>query len=285
VDKEGPQNGGNEEGSPPSSNVVRLPRDWLGPRDELIPLGPLDEGQTDVHRDSDSGSTSAPSPPSAEDFWGEGSAEVQDALQRPAVRAVPLDTGAGARPGPNRVRRRIPRLRRQLSWRRWSERPASRTGGSPARTVAIGAIRSRRRGVAVAALAAVLCVALVVRILDMSGDSRLVSSKGGAATHRTLPIDAWKLPAIRPLTSRVHRQMRRQMRTRHAVRAHRSQRKQTNVVEQANPSYVTPATYTPPPSQSASPGSVSGPGTGSGGGGAPAGPVGAGAPFGPGHLG
>ncbi len=50
-------------------NVVRLPRDWLGPREELIPVGrsadgPIDEGAS----------------PSADAFWGESSASIQDAL-------------------------------------------------------------------------------------------------------------------------------------------------------------------------------------------------------------
>ena len=55
-------------------NVVRLPRDWLGPREDLIPFG----------------STSEPGPsvglaPTADDFWGESSAAVQDAVQAPPV--------------------------------------------------------------------------------------------------------------------------------------------------------------------------------------------------------
>ena len=57
-------------------NVVRLPRDWLGPREDLIPFG----------------SASEPGPsvglaPTADDFWGESSAAVQDAVQAPAVDA------------------------------------------------------------------------------------------------------------------------------------------------------------------------------------------------------
>jgi hypothetical protein len=52
-------------------NVVQLPaRDWLGPREELVPVGPS--------RRSDS-------PPRADDFWSEDSAALQDALQPPAA--------------------------------------------------------------------------------------------------------------------------------------------------------------------------------------------------------
>lgn len=42
-------------------NVVRLPRDWLGPREELIPFGPAAEGDDD----------GLATPPSTHDFWGE----------------------------------------------------------------------------------------------------------------------------------------------------------------------------------------------------------------------
>jgi hypothetical protein len=53
--------------------VVRLPRDWLGPREELVPFGPR----------APSEDTEEP-PPSAEDFWGERSAAIHDALEAPA---------------------------------------------------------------------------------------------------------------------------------------------------------------------------------------------------------
>lgn len=50
-------------------NVVRLPRDWLGPREELIPVGTSERGPTDEG-----------APSSADAFWGESSASIQDAL-------------------------------------------------------------------------------------------------------------------------------------------------------------------------------------------------------------
>jgi len=66
-------------------NVVQLPaRDWLGPREELVPLGPS--------RQSDS-------PPRADDFWSEDSAALQDAWQPPAAPkpAQEAQATAGAR--------------------------------------------------------------------------------------------------------------------------------------------------------------------------------------------
>jgi len=53
--------------------VVRLPRDWLGPREELVPFGP---------RASSEGAEE--SPPSPNDFWGERAASIHDALEAPA---------------------------------------------------------------------------------------------------------------------------------------------------------------------------------------------------------
>lgn len=75
------------------TNVVRLPRDWLGPRDELVPFGPR----------ASSDDAEEP-PPSAEDFWGERSAAIHDALQAPADGFV---ASVGAQTG-RRVDRRPP---------------------------------------------------------------------------------------------------------------------------------------------------------------------------------
>lgn len=68
--------GGEHEAQP---NVVRLPRDWLGPRDELVPFGPRVGTPTDER------------PTSAADFWGEQSAAIHDALQAPDQDWEPAD--------------------------------------------------------------------------------------------------------------------------------------------------------------------------------------------------
>jgi hypothetical protein len=65
------------------ANVVRLPRDWLGPRENLVPFGPRA-----VSLDAEA------APPSAEDFWGERAATIHDALQAPA-NAHPNSKSAG----------------------------------------------------------------------------------------------------------------------------------------------------------------------------------------------
>lgn len=86
-------------------NVVRLPRDWLGPRDELVPFGPGADRNEGEQRPADSGGTpedesksrTAPGeeqsrprleevgpahadPVSPDDFWGERSAALQGTL-------------------------------------------------------------------------------------------------------------------------------------------------------------------------------------------------------------
>jgi hypothetical protein len=81
VDPEGRQTEAGATESPTGDNVVRLPRDWLGPRDELIPFGPS----------ADSADESA-SPPTADDFWGEDSSSIQTAVEAPAF----VDPGWGA---------------------------------------------------------------------------------------------------------------------------------------------------------------------------------------------
>jgi hypothetical protein len=70
----------------PSNKVVRLPRDWLGPRDELVPFG-----------------QSAPPPTepdlagfAPDDFWGERAAAIHTAVQAPEARPPegPAATGS-----------------------------------------------------------------------------------------------------------------------------------------------------------------------------------------------
>ena len=69
-------------------NVVRLPREYLGPREDLVRIGAPDPAAT--------------APPAPEDFWGEGSSDLQSALVGPpASKAAEAPTG-----GPPRWRHR-----------------------------------------------------------------------------------------------------------------------------------------------------------------------------------
>ena len=94
VEPRGPQDGEAGREALGESNVIRLPRDWLGPREELVPFG-ISPAPEDV-ADLDSTVTLP-----ASDFWGEESAAVQHALPAPAGRA---ETEAG----PHARRPRVP---------------------------------------------------------------------------------------------------------------------------------------------------------------------------------
>jgi hypothetical protein len=76
------------------TNVVRLPVDWLGPREDLVPFGVR---ASDLAMDADVAVATDPAPSRAADFWGEGSAALQDALEAPSIaRHEPPGRGAPA---------------------------------------------------------------------------------------------------------------------------------------------------------------------------------------------
>lgn len=181
------------------SNVVRFPRDWLGPREELVPFGPragraagADEARRDAADDSARGLGAAPPPaaaagldaappppaasglgaapppsaasaPSAADFWGEASASVQEPLQGPSHPLVPPErTGAPPVVHPRRARLRP----------RWPRRVSHRVRG----TSDAGEI-GRRRWFVAAAVSAVFVVGVGFAV---------VGRVGGGVTHRAL---------------------------------------------------------------------------------------------------
>jgi hypothetical protein len=127
----------------PRAKVVRLPRDWLGPREDLVPFGPRatpDSPEADVPPASPAGP-----PTSADDFWGEHSAAVQSALQVPAVHE---DAGGGS-----------------------ADTPALRPGGVDRRALAgAAAIRPGRLDRRVlAGAAAVLTIAAALALIAVAG--------------------------------------------------------------------------------------------------------------------
>ena len=96
---EGRQTEAGEREAHPRATVVRLPRDWLGPREELVPFGPRADSQK-----AGEAVSSDESPPTAEDFWGERSAAIHNALQAPADDPAAVGT-AGTRRPPRSLRR------------------------------------------------------------------------------------------------------------------------------------------------------------------------------------
>jgi hypothetical protein len=138
METEGPQTEQETKEGGPKSNVVRLPRDWLGPRDELVPFGTgaSDAGEPDLAEDKpgadapksrrsrgkieaserdrprlrglDDGAAPpegavAPagglvSAPSASDFWSEHSEVIHDVLQGPTPASIETQRGDAGGP-------------------------------------------------------------------------------------------------------------------------------------------------------------------------------------------
>lgn len=70
TDSQDPAEG--REGTQTEDNVVRFPREWLGPREDLVQIGVPDAAAT--------------APPAPDDFWGDGSSDLQSALVGPTVK-------------------------------------------------------------------------------------------------------------------------------------------------------------------------------------------------------
>jgi hypothetical protein len=110
---EGPQTQAERREKAHETNVVRLPRDWLGPREELVPFGPRADaaGATAqaagraAHADA---ADSSAQPPSAQDFWTEQAVDLHDALQGPGP-SVERSSDQASSSSPLRVRRPWPR--------------------------------------------------------------------------------------------------------------------------------------------------------------------------------
>jgi hypothetical protein len=118
------------EGPREPSNVVRLPRDWLGPRSELVPFGPSAERQArEAARAADDADARLieREPPSItqDDFW----AGALDSIPHPVVGPEPAEP---ARPG--LLRRLVPRSERAAEEPLLTSRPdaADLVAGPPA---------------------------------------------------------------------------------------------------------------------------------------------------------
>lgn len=92
MESDGPKTEAGGGGARTQGNVVPFPtpRDWLGPRDELVPIGRRVRSESD-ERSDDAGPaelTLAP-PPRPDAFWGEDSAEIHAVIPGPDVPPVP----------------------------------------------------------------------------------------------------------------------------------------------------------------------------------------------------
>ena len=102
-----------EQKAEPTGKVVRLPRDWLGPREELVPFGRHSASpESDLAGpalSSEAATLLVDSPPTAADFWGERSAAIHDAVTAPPEVPVVVANESGSRAAhPARRRGRRP---------------------------------------------------------------------------------------------------------------------------------------------------------------------------------
>jgi hypothetical protein len=84
-------------------NVVRLPRDWLGPREELVPIGPEARARA-------AGLGLDDLPPTADAFWTEDAAALHDAVQGPSVDDRPRQDPDPVPSSRLQTRLKLPRL-------------------------------------------------------------------------------------------------------------------------------------------------------------------------------
>lgn len=287
METEGPQGEEGRQGLDPASNVVQFPRDWFGPKDELVPFGPSasQTGTVDLE---------APTPVRPDDFWGEDSAAIHHVLQVPELDEVgaPAGVGSGAtlRSSASVLYARARRRLRPL----WARRPA------------VAPIARRYVLIAAGGLAVLACSAFLVGRFGASRGNRLeraaVVKGGGSAT--AVGAEAFDRPsqaategsprlllALHRPTSAGHAAARRH------VGAARSDRRRgsrsgapahrvSSAGDQAPAYGAEPvSTRSAVESGSSASGSSASVASGSSGASPAAGPQGAGAPFGPGHLG
>ena len=225
-------------GTRSDENVVRFPRDWVGPLDELLPIGPLPRTAASSP-DSPGG---AVLPPSADAFWGEDSAALHDAVisrDDGAATAPPLVTPpAGAVPPSTTSAARNARLR-----------GLGGPGGLIPRPHLIAGLRHRiRLGfdlVPRARLVAGVCLVAAVTLLAMTvigyaesgGAHRITRARvhPSPAPGRGTATDA----ALRPATKRLVHSAHRPRGRRHVVRARAHARHHVRQVHHAARASVT----------------------------------------------
>jgi hypothetical protein len=308
VEREEPETGAGA-GEESASNVVRLPRDWLGPRDKLVPFGPRAQssGAADDRKSGETDGLNSDWPPGAADFWGEGSAAVQHALQGPGdvSERSAQDTG---RRGPARAARAV-------SWLVGRGRALAAATGFDARSLPMP----------LPAVALFIVGILAIAFVEIGGGGSRPGTSARNAGGETAGAGglAVVLPSLmfrgeaphrsRPVSTSHDSHRRAQMkrertRSRSSSGKHSSSSRAVPAAPRADPTTEV-ATSQPARTQSSTPvsttvgGSSSSPagtvapssdGGGSSGGGSSSGessggggggPVGPGAPFGPGHLG
>lgn len=117
MDSGHPDKGNGDRGASGEDNVVRLPREWLGPIEELVPIGTTARG-----RAADGAADTVEAAPSASAFWSADAAALHSAVQGPttevSIAAAPAGSPSAPWPGAGR-RRLMPRLLGH--WPAWAQ--------------------------------------------------------------------------------------------------------------------------------------------------------------------
>jgi hypothetical protein len=307
VENEGPQ-GDEGRGQPdPAGNVVRIRRDWFGPREDLVPFGPRASGTGVVE-------LSPPAPVRPDDFWGEDSASIHDVLEGPGAAAPapeariavdvasapPRDSRSLVLPGALASVRRIGRRVRRAG--AWIPR-LPRVGLSiPRVRVSLPRVRFSIPRVRAVPLAAVGLAVFAGAAIVLAA----VGATPGVSPQRAAVRGDQMLAGLSPAALAIAPVFPARPPTRHTASRHQApavrhrRRAPESKVGSSSPSSAalqgsggTPAqpgtSQTAPPAASAAQATRTATGASAGStgseGSAPAGPQGPGAPFGPGHLG
>lgn len=206
--------------------VVRLPRDWLGPRSELVPFGPSAEARERAAAATKRGETGARddvvlqlAPPpeiTQDDFWGGALDSIPRPIVGPVVRAREEDGAAAPKP----------RDRAATAGSRGADPAAPAGSAAPVRDQppppeSRPAVRPRagrgRVPVRAIALAAAGLMAITVTVDRLAGPNEHRSSGLTASrSSRTLSLSPRDFPAKPALTTPRSQAPRRASRTRTA---------------------------------------------------------------------
>jgi hypothetical protein len=190
-------------------NVIRLPREWVGPPEELVPIGPGARARA-AQREAEAG---MPTP--ADAFWSEDAAALHDAVQAPAGAARRrLEPPAGLVPPVSGLQ--PVRLRQLQRLGRLPRLGAFHPGGRP------GRLPWRWGMLAVPAAALVALVVVMIGITQSPAPHRASSHTGSSAAGAAArpaastdaPSDSALASLLRSETARKHSTVRVPARTR-----------------------------------------------------------------------
>jgi hypothetical protein len=194
--------------------VIRLPREWLGPPEELVPIGPAARARAAQREATDSTSTTADA------FWSEDSAALHDAVQAPLdAPCGPLEPPVGLVP---------PVAGFQLN-RLWHRPRLS----SIARLAA-----ESRRGILLAAAAVVVVAISVIAINLQPTEHRAATHGESSATAGTASHEPSRVADSAGAAARsTHPQARRHLSIRHHARTRARARRPGKPRDRSAPSH------------------------------------------------